>query len=157
VPAGSVVTSADLSTVTVAAGSGVQLVPARQESQVIGLVAATNLSPGSLLAASELTRSLPPGSGQQLVPVAFKPSELPASGLAAGDHVLVVWAPTGSNSAASAATGRNYDAVVEDVSGGPDQDGFDVVDLLVPSPNGPGLAKEAASGNVVLTVTSRKP
>ena len=47
--------------------------------------------------------------------------------------------------------------MVEDVSGGPDQDGFDVVDLLVPAANGPGLAKEAASGNVVLTVTSRKP
>ena len=159
VPAGSVVTSADLSTVTVAAGSGVQLVPARQESQVVGLVAATSLRPGALLAASDLTTSLPPGAGQMLVPVAFKPSQLPASGLGAGDHVVVVWAPTGSSSAASASasTPRNYDAVVEDVSSGPDQDGFYVVDLLVTSANGPGLAKEAASGNVVLTVTSRKP
>ena len=157
VPAGSVVTSADLSTVTVAAGPGVQLVPARQEGQVIGLVASTSLQPGALLSASDLTRSLPPGAGQMLVPVAFKPSQLPASGLASGDRVVVVWAPSGSNSAAAGAAGRNYDAVVEDVTGGPDQDGFDVVDLLVPSANGPGLAKEAASGNVVLTVTSRKP
>ncbi len=158
VPAGSVVTSADLSTVTVAAGSGVQMVPARQEGQVIGLVAATNLTQGSLLTASDLTRSLPPGPGQTLVPVAFKPSQLPASGLGAGDHVVVVWAPTGSSSsAASVSSPRNYDAVVEDVTGGPDQDGFDVVDLLVPVANGPGLAKEAASGDIVLTVLSRKP
>ncbi len=159
VPAGSVITSADLSTVTVAAGPGIQLIPARQEGQVVGLVAASNLEPGALLAASDLTRSLPPGPGQMLVPVAFKPSQLPASGLAAGDHVVVVWAPTGSSSssAASAPTGRNFDAVVEDVSPGPDQDGFDVVDLLVSSANGPALAREAASGNVVLTVASRKP
>jgi hypothetical protein len=157
VPAGSVVSSADLSTATVAAGPGVQLVPARQEGQVIGLVAASNLSPGALLSASDLTRSMPPGPGQQLVPVPFKPSQLPASGLAAGDQVVVVWAPSGSNNAAAAGTGRNYDAVVEDVTGGPDQDGFDVVDLLVPAADGPGLAKEAASGSVVLTVQSRKP
>lgn len=158
VAAGSMVTSADLSTVTVAAGSGVQMVPARQESQVIGLVAATNLTQGSLLTASDLTRSLPPGPGQVLVPVALKPSQLPASGLGAGDHVVVVWAPTGSsNSAASVSAPRNYDAVVEDVTGGPDQDGLDVVDLLVPVANGPGLAKEAASGDIVLTVLSRKP
>ena len=158
VPAGSVITSADLSTVTVAAGPGIQLIPARQEGQVVGLVAATNLQPGALLAASDLTRSLPPGPGQMLVPVAFKPSQLPASGLGAGDHVVVVWAPSGSaSSGASAPAGRNYDAVVEDVTGGPDQDGLDVVDLLVASANGPGLAREAASGDVVLTVASRKP
>jgi hypothetical protein len=158
VPAGSVVTSADLGTVTVAAGSGVQMVPARQEGQVIGLVAATNLTQGSLLTASDLTRSLPPGPGQMLVPVAFKPSQLPASGLGAGDHVVVVWAPTGSSSsAASVSSPRNYDAVVEDVTVAPDQDGLDVVDLLVPEANGPGLAKEAASGDIVLTVLSRKP
>ena len=158
VPAGTVVTSADLSTVSVATGPGVQLVPARQEGQVIGLVAATSLRPGALLSASDLTRSLPPAAGQMLVPVAFKPSQLPASGLGQGDRVVVVWAPGLSSSAASAATvGRNYDAVVEDVSSAPDQDGFDVVDLLVPTASGPGLAREAASGNVVLTVLSRQP
>jgi len=158
VPAGTVITSADLSTVSVAAGPGVQLVPARQENQVIGLVAASDLRPGALLAASDLTQSLPPAAGQMLVPVAFKPSQLPASGLAAGDRVVVVWAPGSSNTAASAQSPqRNYDAVVEDVASAPDQDGFQVVDLLVAAPNGPGLAKEAASGNVVLTVLSRKP
>jgi hypothetical protein len=158
VPAGAVVTSADLSTVSVAAGPGVQLVPARQEGQVVGLVAASNLRPGALLSATDLTRSLPPAAGQMLVPVAFKPSQLPASGLAAGDHVVVVWAPGASSSAASAATtGRDYEAVVEDVASAPDQDGFQVVDLLVPAASGPGLAREAASGNVVLTVLSRKP
>ena len=118
-------------------------------------MAATSLRPGALLAASDLTTSLPPGAGQMLVPVAFKPSQLPASGLGAGDHVVVVWAPTGSSSAASASasTARNYDAVVEAVSSGPDQDGFDVVDLLVtvgqrPRPGqGGGLGQRGPDGH----------
>lgn len=158
VPAGSVVTAADLTTASVAAGPGIKLIPARQESQVVGLVAATDLQPGSLLASSDLTTSLPPDAGQMLVPIAVKPSVLPASGLAPGDHVFVVWAPSGSsNTAAATFQPRNFNAVVEAVTRAPDQDGLDVVDLLVPSPSGPILAKEAATGSIALTVTSRKP
>jgi hypothetical protein len=156
VPAGSVLTAADLSTVPVAAGPGVQLVPARQEGQVVGLVAATDLRSGALLAAADLTTSVPPVAGQVLVPVALKPSQLPASGLSGGDHVVVVWAPGASASAASQATpGRNFAGEVEAVSP-PDQDDYDVVDLLVPATDGTALAKEAATGNIALVVTSRK-
>ena len=158
VPSGSVVTAADLTTTSVAAGPGVRLIPARQERQVIGLVASTDLRPGELLATADLTTSLPPAPGQMMVPIAVKPSVLPASGLAPGDRVIVVWAPGGSSNAAPATfQPRNFNAVVEAVTRVPDQDGLDVVDLLVPSPSGPILAKEAATGSIALTVTSRKP
>ena len=93
VPVGSVVTAADLSTTSVTVGTGVQVVPAGQERQVVGLVAATNLRPGTLLAASELTSALSPVAGQVLVPVALKPSQLPASGLGPGDQIEVYPAP----------------------------------------------------------------
>jgi hypothetical protein len=159
VAAGSIVAAADLTTASVAAGPGIKLIPARQEGQVVGLVAATDLQPGSLLASSDLTTTLPPDAGQVLVPIAVKPSVLPASGLAPGDHVTVVWAPSGSGGGTAATTfqPRNFNAVVEAVTRAPDQDGLDVVDLLVPSPSGPTLAKEAATGSIALTVTSRKP
>lgn len=160
VPAGAVVSAADLGTVSVATGPGVQLIPAGQERQVVGLVAATDLRPGSLLASSDLTTTLPPASGQVLVPVAVKPSELPVSGLTAGDHLLVVPAPGTQGSSGSAPVtvpGRSVAAVVEAVSRIPDQDGLDVVDLLVPAGSGPALAKEAASGDIALIVTSRSP
>lgn len=158
VPAGAVVTAADLTTTSVSAGPGVRLIPARQESQVVGLVAATDLRPGALLAAADLTSTLPPAAGQMLVPIAVKPSVLPASGLAPGDHVTVVWAPGGSgNAAPTTFQPRNFSAVVQAVTRAPDQDGLDVVDLLVPSPSGPLLAREAATGSIALTVTSRKP
>ena len=156
VPVGSVITSADVGTTTVAAGPGLQTIPARQLSQVVGLVAATSLRPGTLLAPSELTSKLPPGPGQDLVPVAVKPSGLPASGLAPGDQVLVVATPAGSSgSAAAPVITSPVAAVVEAVNTVPDQDGYDVVDLLVTSSNGPAVAEQAATGQVAIVVTSR--
>jgi hypothetical protein len=155
VPVGSVITSADVGTTTVAAGPGLQTIPARQLSQVVGLVAATSLRPGTLLAPSELTSKLPPGPGQDLVPVAVKPSGLPASGLAPGDQVLVVATPASAGSGAAPVLTSPVAAVVEAVNSVPDQDGYDVVDLLVTSSNGPPVAEQAATGQIAIVVTSR--
>jgi hypothetical protein len=156
VPVGSVITSADVGTTTVAAGPGVQTIPAKQLSAVLGLVAATTLRPGTLLASSELTSKLPPGPGQDLVPVAVKPSGLPASGLAPGDQVLVVATPSGSSgSGAAPVLTSPVAAVVQAVNAVPDQDGDDVVDLLVTSSNGPSVAEQAATGQIALIITSR--
>src|SRR5262249_18396816 len=89
-PAAMAITARDVGTTTVVTGPGMQVIPARQLSQVIGLVAATSLQRGTLLVSSELTSKLTPGPGQDLVPVALKPSALPASGLTPGDQVLAV-------------------------------------------------------------------
>jgi SAF domain len=158
VPAGTAVTAADLTTASVVLGPGITAIPARQESQVLGLVAATALRPGTLLAASELTTALPPTASQQLVPVALKPSQLPASGLAPGDQLLVVSAPgaQGSNAAAQVPA-PSIPGVVEAVSPQPDSDGMEVVDLLVSTANGTNLAREAAAGGIALVITSRTP
>jgi hypothetical protein len=157
VPAGAVITSGDVSTTTVAAGPAVHDIPANQLSQVIGLVAATALEPGTLLASSELTTKLAPGPGQDLVPVALKPSALPASGLAPGDQVLAIATPAagGSGTGAAPVLARPVAAVVEAVSTSTDQDGDDVVDLLVPASLGPALAQQAATGQIALVVTQR--
>jgi hypothetical protein len=152
-----VITSSDVGTTTVAAGPGVQTIPARQLSQVVGLVAATTLRPGTLLAPSELTSKLPPGPGQDLVPVAIKPSGLPASGLVPGEQVLVVATPAAASSGSGAAPVLTspVTAVVEAVNDVPDQDGFDVVDLIVTSSQGPPLAEQAATGQIALVITGR--
>jgi hypothetical protein len=155
VPAGSVITSSDIGTTTIAAGPGVQVIPARQLPQVIGLVAATSLSPGTLLAASELTTKLAPGAGQDLVPVALKPSALPASGLAPGDDVLAVPVPASGSSGSAPVLSSPVPAVVEAVTTATDSDGLDVVDLLVSSDVGAALAEQAAAGQIALVVTKR--
>jgi hypothetical protein len=159
VPAGSVITAGDVGTTTVAAGPGVQTIPARQLSQVIGLVAASSLQRGTLLTSSELTSKLTPAPGQDLVPVAVKPSALPASGLAPGDQVLAIATPGGSGPGGSGpgATVLTHPvpAVVEAVNTVPDESGDDVVDLLVPASEGPAVAQQAATGQIALVVTHR--
>ena len=157
VPAGSPVTAADVGTTTVAAGPGVQLIPASQLQQVIGEIAATALRPGTLLAASELTRAQPPAAGQVLVPVPVKPSNLPASGLFPGDQVLAVATPgaAGGNGTAGPVLTRPVAGVVQQVRNVPDQDGLDVVDLLVPASAGTAVAQQAATGQIALIVTRR--
>ncbi len=153
VPIGAVITAGDLGTASVAAGPGIQDIPARQLGQVVGLVAATSLRPGTLLAPSELTSSQSPAAGQVLVPVAVKPSMLPATGLAPGDHVEVV-ATQGSAPAVLTAPAAG---VVEAVTATPAQDGSDVVDLLVASKSGAALAQQAATGQIALIITYRVP
>jgi hypothetical protein len=162
VPAGSVITQGDLGTTSVAAGPGIQTVPASELRQVAGLVAATTLQPGSLLAPADVTTAQPPAAGQVLVPVPIRPSGLPASGLAPGDHVVVVptngsAGGTGGGSSGAAALTHPVAGVVQAVTAAPDQDGYDVVDLIVASANGTALAEQAATGDIGLFVTKRAP
>ena len=161
VPAGQVITSADLTTTTIAAGPGIQVIPGRQLQQAVGHVAAPALVPGTLLAASDLTTSQPPGPGQQLVPVAVRPSSLPASGLFPGDQVLAVATPGAQGQAGTTGTApvltHPVPGVVEKVNSVPDQDGFDVVDLLVHDQDAVALAEQASTAQIALIVTARSP
>lgn len=155
VPAGAPVTAADLGTTTVVAGPGLQVIPGRQLQQVVGEIAATALRPGTLLAASELTTAQPPAAGQVLVPVPVKPSELPASGLFPGDQVLAVATPGSGNAAAAPILTHPVAGLVQKVRNIPDQDGLDVVDLLVPAGAGTAVAQQAAAGAIALIVIRR--
>ena len=162
VPAGAPITSADLSEARVTVSPLIQVVPASQLRQVVGEIAAVGLRPGTLLAPGELTARQPPAPGQEIVPVAVKPALLPASGLSPGDHVLLV--PTPGDQGAAGATAAvagvpplaaPVPAVVAAVNSVPDQDGFDVVDLLVRADSGPAVAQQASTGQFALIVTKR--
>lgn len=155
VPSGAVITQGAVGTARVSAGPGVQVIPASQLQQVVGEVAGSALHPGMLLTASELATSLPPSAGQDLVPVPVKPSLLPASGLAAGDRVLVVATPGAGSGGAPAVLIVPVAGVVEAVSSGPDSDGFDVVDLLVASANAIAVTKQVSTGQFALIITRR--
>jgi hypothetical protein len=159
VPAGALITPADLGTVSVSVASGVRVIPASQFRQVVGQVAGSALHPGMLLTASELTTKRPPASGQVLVPLAMRPSALPASGLQAGDHVLIVPTPGAQGQPGSAiaapALGVPVAGIVEAVSTATSTDGFGVVDILVPYKSGPSLAAQASTGQFALIVTRR--
>jgi len=162
VPAGATITEADLGTTEVAAGPGVSLIPASQLAQVPGHVAATALSPRMLLVPADLTTTMPPAAGQVLVTVPARPAILPASGLSPGDHVLVIATPGAAGQAGSFGASPEpptwqVPATVEAVGAVPNQDGLDVVDLLVAAQQSTAVARQASTGQFALLVTSRTP
>lgn len=161
VPVGTVITASDLGTASVSVGPGVQVIPARQMSQVVGQVAGTSLHAGMLLTASELTTVRPPGPGEVLIALPIKPSFIPASGLGTGDRVLIEATPgaqgqSGSSSGA-APLSSPVAGVVEAVNLAADSDGFDVVDVLVARGSGDAVAAQASTGQIALIVVKRAP
>jgi hypothetical protein len=159
VPAGAVVEPADLSTTRITVGSGIRVIPAAQIDQVSGEIAAVALRPSTLLAPSDLTTHQAPAPGQELIAAPTKPYALPASGLQPGDRVLIVATPGQQGQASSSGVTPSLTApvagVIEAVDSVPDQDGFDIVDLLVSDRNAVGIASQVSTGQFALIVTQR--
>lgn len=159
VPAFGVITASDVSIADVTVPAGVHVIPGSQIRQVSGQIAAVPLRPGTLLNPADLTVAAPPAAGQVLIPVPVKPETLPASGLAPGDHVLIVATPgdQGQPSTSNTAPALMAPApgVVAAVDPRADQDGFDVVDLLVAVPAADAVAAQVSTGQFALVVTKR--
>lgn len=159
VPVGTVITRADLTVIHETPNANLSPVPAGQESNVVGQVAAVALLPGSLLIQADVTSATVPGVGQELVGVALGPGQLPGRALVAGMRVLVVATPGGVSGSAGAAgqtpsgAAPTIAAVVVDV-GSPASNGTVVVDLSVASAQGPALAAIASTGRVALVEQS---
>jgi hypothetical protein len=154
VPFGAVLTDADLGTAEVSADASVRTIESADAEGVIGSVAATNLTAGSLLTRSELTTTAPPESGSVLVAVAVPATRMPAGGLQAGDRVLVVSTPNPDASSAAAGPPSTIAATVVRV-GPVDVNGVSIADVTVATGDGPALATWSASGQIALVVQPR--
>lgn len=162
-PAGSRVTASDLTTTTIASATQVATIPASERNQVAGHYAAVDLRQHTLLAASQLTATLAPRHGQQLVTVALKPNEMPARGLEHGDRVQLVATPdsadegsgTTTDSTAPSSFPDDTPATVDQV-GAADAEGTHPVDMVVDSHVGPAVARQAATGQIAIVVTARR-
>ena len=170
VAAGVPISTADLRVVQVHVASGVAVVPAAEEGQVVGRQAAANMPVGSLLAPGDLVTAFAPPPGSAVVGVAAAPGALPAGGVSVGDEVDVV--ATGSASASGPAAGTpgassgaaaQTDSVVvagpapvvavasaatATTSGG----GALVVSVVVPIAIAPMVAALSASGGAALVI-----
>ncbi len=150
VPAGTVLVEADLRVTDAAVDPGVATVPAGQASSVVGMVAAGDLSAGSLLAPGQVTPSAPPGEGEVLVPLAVRSSQLPAGGVAAQDELLVVDTPPADVDPATFTPTAVAVRVVR--LGPPDATGVSVLDVVTEEGNGPVVAVRSASGRFALVL-----
>lgn len=153
VPFGATLSQSDLAVTDVSVDSTVAVVPAADESSVVGMTAATNLPAGTLLARSSLTAAAPPAAGQLLVGLAVPANRMPAGGLTAGDRILVVDTPAAD---ADPPTGPppTISATVVRV-GAADLNGVSVVDVTVATGDGPALAARAATGRIAVVVEPR--
>ncbi|MDF5759045.1 SAF domain-containing protein [Spongiactinospora sp. TRM90649] len=147
VPIGQELQAQDLRPVALGLDAAVQALDASGKSTVIGRRAAVDLKAGSLLSPAHVTDALVPAPGQVIVPVALKPSQLPARGIQSGDQVMATAVPAGSAPA-------DHPARVDRV-GQPDADGLVVVDLVVPATDGTALARQAAEGKIAIVLQSR--
>jgi hypothetical protein len=149
VPAGHVLTDADLTVVRVAADASVATVPESQRASVVGRSVRLPLTARSLLSAEVLGPAAWPPSGQSVVAVAVKVGRAPA-GLVAGVQVLVVVVPTVSN-----ATGQVAGPVLQARAAvvaveAPDTSGTAVASLLLGSAD--AVRVVGAVGDVALVV-----
>jgi hypothetical protein len=148
VPYGAVLSSADLAVADVAADPRIATVPADQARAYAGRVAAVPLLAGSLLAPGSATDAPPPGPGQVLLALAVPATRMPVGALAAGDRVLMVSTPARDAEPPTTAPATLRATVVR--LGEPDLDGVTVVDVTVPSADGPLAAAWSATGRVAL-------
>ena len=150
--AGQVLTSGDLRAVRVSTGAGVQVVPAAEESSVVGRRVAVPLVAGALLTSSEVGAAPPVGSGSDVVAVGLKPGWYPPD-LAPGDRVQVVPVTSASSGsgAASVTSGSPVAATVLAVDAAPAGSGSPTVfSLQVSSGDADEVAALAAAGQASL-------
>ncbi|MGX5657161.1 SAF domain-containing protein [Geodermatophilus nigrescens] len=155
VPWGQQITAEDLVEARVSADPALDPIPFGDRDQVVGMVAATTLTPGSLLTREALTAQPLPPPGQQLVGIGVSTVQLPTTPLRPGDDVLLV--PVIGSVGTGAATPVGTTGVVEATvvrSGSPGTDGLRVVDVLVDVADGPDVAARAAAGLVAIVVVA---
>ncbi|MEQ4720954.1 SAF domain-containing protein [Nonomuraea sp. B19D2] len=153
---GQPITAENVSTAMVGADQNVATVRGEDLRRVIGMRAAVDLMPGMLVQPRMVTHQVTPMGDQQLIPVAVKPSRLPARGLRPGDRIFVVLQPEGQGVPDGKKPADGIEAVVDQAKG-PDNDGLMVVDVLVNKSDGPRLAALAADGQVALALNPRRP
>ncbi|WP_349637110.1 SAF domain-containing protein [Streptomyces sp. RerS4] len=166
VPVGAAITAADLAPASLALDPAVKAVPVARKAGMVGQRAAVALKAGSLLSPDQVTATSLVKAGEQLVGVALKPSQLPASKLSAGQKVLIVSTPDPAQPAAPPsgkpgevavpAVPKTLAATVVAVGVAAPATGVVVVDVAVPAADGPTLAARVATGAVALVVAAQE-
>ncbi|MFD9411545.1 SAF domain-containing protein [Streptomyces sp. NPDC059989] len=163
VPVGAAVTDADLAPASLALDPAVKAVPVAKKAGVVGQRAAVALKAGSLLSPGQVTAESLIKAGEQLVGVALKPSQLPASRVAPGQKVLIVSTPDpaqgaggGKPAEGAGAAPKTQSATVVAVGQPAPATGVVVVDVALPAADGPTLAARVATGAVALILAPQE-
>ncbi|MET9083656.1 SAF domain-containing protein [Streptomyces sp. NPDC004237] len=157
VQVGQVLTRRDLGTASVALDPAVKAVRVNALDSVVGQRAAVELTPGSLLAPSQVTKESLVKAGEQVVPIGLKPEQVPATALVPGQRVQLVHVPaqgqedTGTSSTAAPQT---IDGRVVKASSAAPGTGTVVVDVATTAAQGPTAAAWVSAGTLRLVLSA---
>lgn len=151
---GEVVERADLVEAQISVDDALSPVLFADVNDLVGMIAATDLLPGTLLTRDQLTRDQLPPEGFRLVGVAAPAGQLPATELRPRDEVLLVPVSTADGSDSEEALPSPYEGVV--VAVGPvGVDGSRVVDVLVDDQDAAAVASRGAAGGLAIVLAGR--
>ncbi|MDH6125328.1 SAF domain-containing protein [Kitasatospora sp. GP82] len=155
VPMGQALTADDVVVARIAGDPALRPLDARDRDRTVGLRATTDLRRGALLLKADVTADPALEPGQQIVGLAAKRTQLPATKLQPGLRVLVV--ATSDQGNGQGGTTRTPDTMAATVVtiGRVDTDGGQVVDVAVPPTDGPRLASWVAGGKFQVILAPR--
>lgn len=154
---GQPITQADLVVAQVSPDPAISPVPAADVDTVVGQLATTDLSAGSLLVQGQTTGEQLPAAGQSIVVLTLPSTRVPTTGLQVGDPVRVVEsppenAPAGEQVVEPVVQSAEI-AAVRDV---PEAE-LVVLDLILDEGASPTLAAAIATDRVSLVLDSVQP
>lgn len=150
---GSRLTADDLVTVHINPDPGLSPVPASRRQAVIGKYTSIALLSGMLLSEQALVDKPFPAPGEQVVGLALKAGQMPSAPIRPGAAVMLVATPEDSGSDKPAAPAPTIRATVVHVIAGT-RDGTATVSVAVRDSDGALVARLAAQGRLVLTLTA---
>lgn len=150
VPAGQVITAADLTAVPVS--GSVRAISAADLDSLVGQTAAVALVQGQLLNRAMLSGVAVPAPGESMVGLALRPGQLPADGLGVGDRVQAIVVSAVGDAGASPETTVRVLATGEVFALRPDPASASdtLVTLVVPAEAAGRIATHGAAGQVGL-------
>jgi Flp pilus assembly protein CpaB len=148
IPAGHVITAADLTSEPVA--GGITAVAADHLSEVVGHPASVEILPHTPVQLAMVSVGNPLPSGDVLVGVAEAPGQIPSSGLAPGDSVEVMQLPAKTAPASSVSSPVLATATVFDVRANPAVTGGTLLTLEVPKASSYAVTAASDAGSVAL-------
>jgi hypothetical protein len=152
IPAGHVITSADLTSEPVA--GGITAVAADHLSEVVGHTAAVEILPRTPVQLAMVSTGNPLPAGDVLVGVAEAPGQIPSSGLAPGDVVEVLQLPAKTSSPSSVSSPVLTTATVFDVRPNPAVEGGTLLTLEAPKAAAYAITAASDAGLVALVQQS---
>ncbi|WP_239111820.1 SAF domain-containing protein [Phycicoccus sonneratiae] len=152
---GALIESSDVVAVQVSTDPALDPVPASQSDTVVGQRAAVDIAAGTLLTRAQVTTAVVPPAGFSMVGVGLPAASMPGEPLLAGDKVRIVATPGEQGEVTTQDAPATIDATVVGVRVN-DENGQNVVSVLVPTDDAPELAARAATGKVALVLDSRE-